>query len=284
MCKKYQIFKNAHFLNKRHICFFKHCLQMFMHIISIKYGPAAAGIIGALDTGGVQTDIEVPVLLKWQGTTEEERLVSSTRQEWDSKVGPLFLKTSWHQELRWNLCFSTKVLWLHVWSAVSTQLLTNLDWNFLFIFFTTSTKILSCLSIYLHLTKDNLGVKMLSNKRYRCQEKFTSALFLNQDRRPRRSSSLFNKKYFVSLKTTWLVWGTNILQLDLTIPKHPSKVMAGLRVSGVKTDLTLHCSGVWGAQKNPQKNKQFKGQHFKSNYTCVWGCQTLNWNSNQKES
>lgn len=39
---------------------------MFMHIISIKYGPAAAGIIGALDTGGVQTDIEVPVLLKWQ--------------------------------------------------------------------------------------------------------------------------------------------------------------------------------------------------------------------------
>lgn len=53
---------------------------MFMHIISIKYGPAAAGIIGALDTGGVQTDIEVPVLLKWQGTTEE-RLVSSTRQE-----------------------------------------------------------------------------------------------------------------------------------------------------------------------------------------------------------
>lgn len=29
---------------------------MFMHIISIKYGPAAAGIIGALYTGGVQTD------------------------------------------------------------------------------------------------------------------------------------------------------------------------------------------------------------------------------------
>lgn len=75
MCKKYQIFKNAHFLNKHHICRFKHCLQMFMHIISIKYGPAAAGIIGALYTGGVQTDgsFEVPVRLKWQGTTEEEK-------------------------------------------------------------------------------------------------------------------------------------------------------------------------------------------------------------------
>lgn len=29
---------------------------MFMHIILIKYGPVAAGIIGALYTGGVQTD------------------------------------------------------------------------------------------------------------------------------------------------------------------------------------------------------------------------------------
>lgn len=48
---------------------------MFMHIISIKYGPAAAGIIGALYTEGVQTDgsFEVPVRLKWQGTTEEEK-------------------------------------------------------------------------------------------------------------------------------------------------------------------------------------------------------------------
>lgn len=65
---------------------------MFMHIISIKYGPAAAGIIGALYTEGVQIwrSIEVPVLLKWQGTTEEERLVSSTRQEGDSKSGPDF--------------------------------------------------------------------------------------------------------------------------------------------------------------------------------------------------
>lgn len=35
---------------------FKHCLQMFMHIISIKCGPAAAGIIDALYTEGVQTD------------------------------------------------------------------------------------------------------------------------------------------------------------------------------------------------------------------------------------
>lgn len=48
---------------------------MFMHIISIKYGPAAAGIIGVLYTGGVQTDgsFEVPVRLKWQGTTEEKK-------------------------------------------------------------------------------------------------------------------------------------------------------------------------------------------------------------------
>lgn len=75
---------------------------MFIHIISIKYGPAAAGIIGALYTEGVPTwrSIEVPVLLKWQGTTEEERLVSSTRQGRDSKSGPIFFKTSWHQELR----------------------------------------------------------------------------------------------------------------------------------------------------------------------------------------
>lgn len=30
---------------------------------------------------------------------------------------------------------------------------------------TTTSKILSCLSIELHLTEDNLGVKMLSSKR-----------------------------------------------------------------------------------------------------------------------
>lgn len=82
MCKKYQIFKNAHFLNKHHICCFKHCLQMFMHKNSIKYGPAAAGIVGALYTG-VQIDgaLRYRFFLKWQGTTEEERLVSSTHQE-----------------------------------------------------------------------------------------------------------------------------------------------------------------------------------------------------------
>ncbi len=47
---------------------FKHCLQMFMHIISRKYGPAVAGIIGALYTG-VQTwrSLEVPVLFKVAG-------------------------------------------------------------------------------------------------------------------------------------------------------------------------------------------------------------------------
>lgn len=58
MCKKYQIFKNAHFfLTNVTFVVFKHRLQMFMHIISIKYGPAAAGILGALYTGrGVQTD------------------------------------------------------------------------------------------------------------------------------------------------------------------------------------------------------------------------------------
>lgn len=40
-----------------------------VHIISIKYGPAAAGIIGVLYTDGVQTDmsIEVPVLFKVAG-------------------------------------------------------------------------------------------------------------------------------------------------------------------------------------------------------------------------
>lgn len=55
---------------------------MFMHKNSIKYGPAAAGIVGALYTG-VQIDgaLRYRFFLKWQGTTEEERLVSSTRQE-----------------------------------------------------------------------------------------------------------------------------------------------------------------------------------------------------------
>lgn len=73
---------------------------MFMHIISIKYGPAAAGIIGALYTEGVQTDgsFEVPVLLKWQGTTEEEKGCSAlqAKTETPSQVP----ETSWHQELR----------------------------------------------------------------------------------------------------------------------------------------------------------------------------------------
>lgn len=50
MCKKYQIFKMPIFLTNITFVVFKHCLQMFMHIISIKCGPAAAGIIVALYT------------------------------------------------------------------------------------------------------------------------------------------------------------------------------------------------------------------------------------------
>lgn len=70
---------------------------MFMHIISINCGPAAA----APYTNEVQTDraLRYWVFFKWQGTTEEERLLSSTHQEGDSK--PLLLeKQSWHQVLR----------------------------------------------------------------------------------------------------------------------------------------------------------------------------------------
>lgn len=67
-----------------------------------------------------------------------------------------------------KVIFSTKLTRLHVWSAVSIQLLTtklNLGWeqnqkN------TTTSKILSCLSIDLHLTKDNLGVTMLRSTRF----------------------------------------------------------------------------------------------------------------------
>ena len=74
-----------------------------MHIISIKYGPAAAGIIGALNFTQEECKLtehfEVPVLLKWQGTTEEERLLSSTRQKNETKKKER-LQTSWHQELR----------------------------------------------------------------------------------------------------------------------------------------------------------------------------------------
>lgn len=74
------------FLNKRHILLFLNTVYkcLFMHIISIKYGPAAAGIVGALNFTQEECKLtehfEVPVLLKWQGTTEEERLLSSTRQ------------------------------------------------------------------------------------------------------------------------------------------------------------------------------------------------------------
>lgn len=57
MCKNIKYSKKCPvFLNKHHICHFKHCLQMFMHIISLKYGPAAAGIRGALYTERVQMD------------------------------------------------------------------------------------------------------------------------------------------------------------------------------------------------------------------------------------
>lgn len=106
MCKKdIKYSKNAHFLNKRHICCFKHCLQMFMHIISIKCGPAAAGIIrGALYTGGVQTDgaLRYRFFLKWQGTTEEEEKAGQldcTEDGTPSRV-PRLMKTSRHQERR----------------------------------------------------------------------------------------------------------------------------------------------------------------------------------------
>lgn len=40
--------------NITHFVVFKHCLQM--HIVFRKYGPVAAGIIGALYRGAVQTD------------------------------------------------------------------------------------------------------------------------------------------------------------------------------------------------------------------------------------
>lgn len=134
MCKKISnIQKNAHFLNKRHICCFKHCLQMFMHIISIKCGPAAAGIIrGALYTGGVQTDgaLRYRFFLKWQGTTEEEEKAGQLyTPRTGLRAGSLFLKTSRPPE-SWDETFSTKVMRLRVWSAVSTQLLMiNLSWK-----------------------------------------------------------------------------------------------------------------------------------------------------------
>lgn len=97
---------------------FKHCLQMFMHIIAIKSGgPAAAGIIGALlytgGEGGVQTDgaFEVPVLFKVAGHYRGGEGWSALYAKREGRqVGSLVLKTSWHQELRWNV-------WLHVWSA-----------------------------------------------------------------------------------------------------------------------------------------------------------------------
>lgn len=56
--KNIKYLKNARFFltNITFVIFFKHCLQMFMHTISTKCGPAAAGIEGALDTEGVQTD------------------------------------------------------------------------------------------------------------------------------------------------------------------------------------------------------------------------------------
>lgn len=79
----------------------------------------------------------------------------------------MVLKTPWHQELRWKLCFCTKVRRLHVWSAVSTQTINlSLGWKNTHKINTTTSKILSCLSIDLHLTKDNLGVKMLRKERF----------------------------------------------------------------------------------------------------------------------
>lgn len=57
---------------------------MFMHIISVKCGPA--GIIDALYTkrSANWRSIEVPVLLKWQGTTEQ-RVWSVLHRLQDSK-------------------------------------------------------------------------------------------------------------------------------------------------------------------------------------------------------
>lgn len=78
---------------------------MSMHIISIKYGPAAAGIIGALYKEGVQTDIEVPVLSKvaghYTGGKSGSQLYTPSRR---MNVGTK----------SWGETFSAKMMQLHV--------------------------------------------------------------------------------------------------------------------------------------------------------------------------
>lgn len=185
MCNKKnnQIFKNAHFLNKRHICCLEHGLQkVYAHNFNKVWSCSCWHNRCTLHERSANwRSIEVQVLLEWQGTTEEERLVSSTRQGWDSKSGPCFWKHLGTKSWVEDCVFSTKVIQLHVWHAVWTQLLTinlHLGRKNKKISRLTSKNPTMCVSIDLHLTKDNVGVKMLIVVRgiYRWWEHLISAI------------------------------------------------------------------------------------------------------------
>jgi len=178
--------------------------------------------------------IEVPVLFKVAGHYRGGRLLSST-----PRVGSLFLKTSWHRELRWNSCLV--VSRPGFWQYTSELRLERK---------TRTSKILLCLSIKLHLTKNIPGGKMLCTKsdfqvtgkihigHQLCFFLFFCVLFFKKDFLSLHIGfqlhrhHLFNKK-FKSVKTRWVVTEMWMGQTFF------SEVMA-------VTDLWLHCTGVWG--------------------------------------
>lgn len=139
--------QNAHCVNKHHICCFKHCLQMFMHIISVKCGPD--GIIDALYTkrSANWRSIEVPVLLKWQGTTEQRGWSVLHRRQDAKKSRVRDFKNISAPKADMMLIFSVRIgenSWVFFVILYCETRLKN-KW--------LTSKILSCLSINLHLTK-----------------------------------------------------------------------------------------------------------------------------------
>lgn len=114
MCKKYQIFKNAHFHNKCHICRFKHSLQnVYAHHFHKVWSWSCWHSRCTLHRSVNWWVAEVPVLLKWRGP------LRGGRGRWNQtrESNPGFRKPLGTESRKTNACFSTKSTTCVTWIA-----------------------------------------------------------------------------------------------------------------------------------------------------------------------
>lgn len=185
-----------------------------MHISSIKSGPAAAGIkVLFTQTECKLTDRwgtgSFKVAGHWGGAGQP--YTPRTRLQ----VRPICLKTPWHRELRLKSCFALK--WKdYMWVLSETGLGETNN--------TTTSKILTCVSINLHLTKGHPGV-MFGGEIYRGGRNISAISTMSREIFPqaKRDTMPLSRSTLSQWKqglVTEMWAGTNIFQLRLLVQKH----------------------------------------------------------------